>query len=510
MVNVYLENKNLKTLAINAIVSFMVAIVLGLLTVYVLQWNSLISFVAIISGVIFVIFIIAWPILMEFYLAVLGLTLFGYAFLGRGFAYLGKYPLYVGEIALAIGCIIFILKSNLLILRSRIIWFLMLLMLIGMIGTISNIQTFGIDALRDAVLWGYGIFALLTSSFLLQTEKIWTPCIVYKKWIPFLLIWIPIVMVIYHMAYDIIPIWSRSGVPILNPKSGDIAVHLAGGFSFLVLRLYRLGIKENSFMIEMRAIVLWSIWFIGCVTILSDRSAIVTVISTILLIILLRPTKQFAKPVAFILMLIIVFYAFDLKITFRTDRSISKTDVVETVKSIFNLTGLKQYDEPRQWRIEWWSKIVNYTIYGKYFWTGKGYGINLANDDGFQVFDGYNEQPLRSPHNSHLSFLARSGVPGFIAWLTLQGLFALRLFSAYRRAVNNEKNEWAILILWVLTYWFAFMVNASFDVFLEGPQGGIWFWCLFGYGVALIEIQKKIFPVDCKCSSKKVLKYQKI
>jgi O-antigen ligase len=209
-----------------------------------------------------------------------------------------------------------------------------------------------------------------------------------------------------------------------------------------------------------------------------------------LIIFVLRPSIHWAKPVILVFFLFVVFYSFDLKISFRDDRSISAEAVIETVKSIFNFTGFSQYDGPRQWRIEWWNKILDYTIFGENFWTGKGYGINLANDDGFQVFDFFQDQPLRSPHNSHLTFLARGGVPGFLAWLTLQGLFGMSLFRAYRKAVRSDRHDWATLNLWVLAYWFAFMVNATFDVFLEGPQGGIWFWCLFGFGIALMEAQR--------------------
>jgi len=50
---------------------------------------------------------------------------------------------------------------------------------------------------------------------------------------------------------------------------------------------------------------------------------------------------------------------------------------------------------------------------------------------------------------------------------------------------------WAKIDLWILAYWIAFIVNASFDVFLEGPQAGIWFWCLFGFGAAMLEIQRQ-------------------
>ena len=88
------------------------------------------------------------------------------------------------------------------------------------------------------------------------------------------------------------------------------------------------------------------------------------------------------------------------------------------------------------------------------------------------------------------SFLARSGVPGFSVWITLNVMFALALLHAYRRARRNGREDLAKLNLWVLAYWWAFMVNAGFDVFLEGPQGGIWFWSLFGFGISLILYQK--------------------
>jgi hypothetical protein len=33
-------------------------------------------------------------------------------------------------------------------------------------------------------------------------------------------------------------------------------------------------------------------------------------------------------------------------------------------------------------------------------------------------------------------------------------------------------------------------VNASFDVFLEGPQGDIWFWSLFGVGIVISQLSR--------------------
>jgi hypothetical protein len=477
-------------IAIKSSIIFMLTGALGFLIVSVMTIEPLFSLIAIIGLFVITALVILQPSLTNFYLSVLGLTLFGYAFFGRGFAYLGKPPVYVGEFILALGCIVFFSKPNLQIFRSRISWMLLLLMFIGTLGTIFQFSTYGIDAMRDGVIWGYGLFALLTASLLMRQKTIWNVVFAYQKWIPYLIFWMPIGMVLYFMANDIIPRWPASDIPVLNPKGGDFAVHLAGAFSFFTLGLYRLGRKETKSMIAMKEWVLWSMMLVGCVTIFTGRSAILTVLFTSLLILAIRPSIRWVKPAALGLMLIIAFFTFDLKIYFRDERPISTETTIETVQSIFNFTGVRHYDGPRQWRLDWWGKILDYTVFGDFFWTGKGYGINLANDDGFQVFGSFHEQPLRSPHNSHLTFLARSGVPGFLAWLTLQGLFCISLFRAYRRAVRSGHNDWAKLNLWVLAYWFAFMVNATFDVFLEGPQGGIWFWCVFGFGIALMEVQR--------------------
>ena len=75
--------------------------------------------------------------------------------------------------------------------------------------------------------------------------------------------------------------------------------------------------------------------------------------------------------------------------------------------------------------------ILDYTAFGDHFWTGKGYGINLADSDGFQVV--WEGSPLRSPHNSHLTFLARSGVPGLALWALLQATVFFSLLRAYFR-----------------------------------------------------------------------------
>jgi hypothetical protein len=106
-------------------------------------------------------------------------------------------------------------------------------------------------------------------------------------------------------------------------------------------------------------------------------------------------------------------------------RAISPRQFIQNLEGSFADTGSEALDGSRHWREEWWNTIIDYTVFGSYFWTGKGYGINLADDDGFQVLD--ETEPLRSPHNSHLTFLARSGVPGFLLWIALQLTWVVHL-----------------------------------------------------------------------------------
>jgi O-antigen ligase len=169
-------------------------------------------------------------------------------------------------------------------------------------------------------------------------------------------------------------------------------------------------------------------------------------------------------------------------------RAISPEQLASNFESLFVEKNEGELEGTRRWRVEWWKQIVDYTVFGEHFWNGKGYGVNLADEDGFQVAE---DHSLRAPHNAHLTILARSGVPGFTLWVALQVAFAGSLVRAHLRARRLGHDRWARLDLWLLAYWLAFLINGSFDVFLEGPQGGIWFWSLYGFGLAALALQSR-------------------
>jgi hypothetical protein len=138
-----------------------------------------------------------------------------------------------------------------------------------------------------------------------------------------------------------------------------------------------------------------------------------------------------------------------------------------------NVTSIVNDDEGtlsdnKIWRLLWWAKIVDYTFGGEYSVMGKGLGMSLAEDD--DIFFESNDADLRSPHNYHLSILARYGVPIFLVWC----IWLIISFSRLR-----TKNIPTLKLL-LITVQIAFIFNASFDVFLEGPMGAFPFWCFVG------------------------------
>ena len=58
------------------------------------------------------------------------------------------------------------------------------------------------------------------------------------------------------------------------------------------------------------------------------------------------------------------------------------------------------------------------------------------------------------------------------------------------KARRLGQTRWQGLFFFLLAYWAALLINGSFDVFIEGPSGGIWFWVVYGVGLAAQRIHR--------------------
>jgi O-antigen ligase len=155
---------------------------------------------------------------------------------------------------------------------------------------------------------------------------------------------------------------------------------------------------------------------------------------------------------------------------------------VENATSIFSQSST-QTESTKTWRLDWWNIIIDDTFFGPHFWTGRGFGLNLADADGFWDGDNPDAPPLRSPHNAHMTMLARGGIPGIAVWGAVSLSWFVMMANAMLKARRYQQPVWANMFLVVMCYVLAILINASFDVALEGPMQGVWFWCLIGFGI---------------------------
>lgn len=416
------------------------------------------------------------------FLVTLGLLATGYALLGRGFAHVGVPPLYVGEIGLVLAIVVSVMAFR----PEKVSWLhipLVAFMVWGAIRTIPYISLYGIDALRDGVSWAYALFAIAVS-FAIEPKHIRLIIRWYERLIPVFLLWVPVAILITLGHYEAAP----DDVPLITLKTGDAGVNLAGIAAFMFLGLGTsgawTGVKEALYWVPWLAIV-------GLVSIIS-RGALVATGAALASVLFVRQSIRWVRVALVAAVLVATIGLLEPEVDLGIARRLSIDQLFQNVTSVFADQADPILQGTKEWRLRWWDDIIGYTIDGQYFWTGKGFGINLADDDGFQVEDG----ALRAPHNGHLQILARTGVPGLVLWIFFQLAFAASLLLASVRARRAGRLGWVAVLGWIFVYWLAAILNMTFDVYLEGPQGGIPFWSAIGLGIAAIRLSRVAPPED--------------
>lgn len=412
------------------------------------------------------------------YLALLAQALLGYALMGKGFAYIGIRPIYVGEFVFAAGILVF-LRSGAVIAACATLPSVALAVAMAwtLVRTAPFVGEYGVDALRDSVIITYGGFAFIIIALVLEDARRIATLVRYYGILLVSFPAIPVGFGITKYWVGEVPTVFGPDIPIVDIQASAVGTHLAGAAVFALVG-YR------------KVTPIWvMIWFctlamIGATNRGATLAALVPVAFAMLVLGRLRLMVIMAVTAVGILGAL-----YTAEATFTqyqevkesADRSISAHQIVENIKSIVGQSG-EQTEGTKQWRINWWNIILEDTLYGPHFWTGRGFGLNLAFADGFAGTD-MSGPPLRSPHNANMTILARAGVPGVVLWAFLLLCWVAMMLKALIVAKSRGDTQWAGLFLWVLCYAASIFINATFDVTLEGPMQGIWFWCLFGLGI---------------------------
>src|SRR5215207_5193758 len=167
--------------------------------------------------------------LFVLYGRLLGPLLGGYLLFDRAFAYLhlpGS-PLFVAEMALGVGAAATVMATRYFqapIRDEPILALLGAFALWGLVRTLPGLGTYHLDALRDAALWYYCVFAFFLPAALARSPELLDRLIAQlTRLTPWLLLWLPVGLILAPLS-EKAPTVPFSAVSVLSHKPGSAAI----------------------------------------------------------------------------------------------------------------------------------------------------------------------------------------------------------------------------------------------------------------------------------------------
>lgn len=399
--------------------------------------------------------------ILQLYKTIFISTLALYIYLGKGIAY-G----YFAELLLLVGILLLIKqRRSINLLKGKAAYLLYFLLFINIFYLARGIVYFGLmDTIRDSFILNYIYFAFILLLFQDSIEGLLKSIFKIYKYYPIVLF--SLYMISLNDFLGNMSIFG--GIHLLFFKFGDIGVHL---FIAFILQISSLNTYKKPFDL----INYLLIFILFSVASSYSRSGMLSFIIAFFVFyyflndkIVKDQLKNFVKYVPIVFIISLLFLSkFKVADNFQ-GRTVGVEQVALNFTSIFSTSEEGGLNDNKIWRLLWWGQIIDYTFNGPFFIAGKGLGISLADDD--QILTTDLEGDLRSPHNYSLSVLARYGVFIFFIWLYWNILHLRRI-----KSFNLSKLQLVIICIQI-----AFLFNANFDVFLEGPMGAFPFWVFVG------------------------------
>jgi len=383
-----------------------------------------------------------------------------YVFFNKGFAYS-----YMAELLLVLGILILFINRKHLELgldnKQILVGIFIFVSSLFILAGVFQYQI--LNVLRDSLAFQYAWFAFIIYFFKNEYDFIWQKILQIYKWAP-LVIFLNFFLFYFVFLY-LPPINIFGDQNIITYKNGDKSVHLL--ISTILMFLYttkysRKWVVANTIIITINFLILLAFTRSGSVAyILSLFSFFFFSKKKIL-------NESIRKLLKYIPIIMILGMGIFITIDIQGDaqgRTITLSQITDNFSSIVNSDIDGSLTDNKIWRIVWWVKLVNESFTLQHFFVGKGLGMSLAGNDILN-----SDENLRSPHNFHLTILARFGYIVFITWLYW-------LFVIFKPLFIRKLEGKTLAITSILL---AFIINGSFDVFFEGPMGAFPFWTFVG------------------------------
>jgi hypothetical protein len=398
-----------------------------------------------------------------------------YIFLNKGVAYT-----YLVETLWLFGILLLLMHRK----KVELIWnkttkLILFFIAISFIYILRGFTKYDIiDLIRDSFIFQYGWFVFILFLFKEKLEIIWETLFFIYKWFPFVALLNFILQYFVPFFETVTPF---GGIPILLYKNGDMGVQLL--ISTLLL-LYSFENKTLKWRVLLSLVIALDFLILASYS----RSGIVAFLASMLCFIYFNKDIQLQSRVRMlikflpIILLVVTPIYINIKVAENFQgRSVGFEQIKNNFSSIVGGTTDATSENNVVWRLVWWAKIIDYSLSSPNFFIGKGLGMNLATDDDIITLD----DSLRSPHNFHFNIMSRFGVLIFMIWM----YFLIQLLKPlFKKQLQGKR----LLIGCILL---AFLLNASFDVFLEGPMGAFPFWTWMGLYLLVEDQECLVEPV---------------
>ena len=394
------------------------------------------------------------------YIRIYFLVLLLYVFFNKGVAYS-----YMAEILLVVGIFILFIKRKKFEIgldRKQII--IGIFIIVSFLFIIFGVFQYSLlNVLRDSLAFQYAWFAFIIYFLKNEYDFIWEKIIQIYKWVPFVLF---LNFFLFYFVFLFLPPINIFGnQSIIIYKNGDKSVHLL--ISTILLFLYtdkysRKWLITNTILIVINFLILLAF----------TRSGSIAYILALFSFFFFSKEKilneSVRKLLKFVPIIMLIGMSLFLAIDIQGDaqgRTISISQITDNFSSIVSTNIDGNLVDNKVWRLIWWAKLINESFALQHFFVGKGLGMSLAGNDILNP-----DENLRSPHNFHLTILARFGYFVFLAWI-------IWLVSLFKPLFTRKLAGKTLAITSILL---AFIINGSFDVFFEGPMGAFPFWTFVG------------------------------
>jgi O-Antigen ligase len=424
---------------------------------------------------------------LELWQVLVLLALTAYIILNYGFDNFaigaGGFHLPLGELLvfLALALVIWREQRGFLssMLRDPIVACLFALLLLSCAHLLIDVPRYGLYAVRDSSLFFEAVILLAGVVWAGNARK----TVLWVRWMFFVIV----VNLIYTYTFpwnEKIQAWSPTfGVFHAVPLFGNYeqnGVFLVAGILFCIW--------FGPALVPWPRWVFWALAVaqLGGLAILQLRSMYVGILVVLLLLFLLGETKKFAGfacalawGVGGVLTLLLAVTALGIKLQGRmgpVDLSFIE-EHAETVLSLGDSNTRMSHDVDRgAWYGEVWDRVRSSP---SNMAVGEGFGqvlINFENDKGI---------PVRQPHNTSLTVLARLGFLGLSIWV----VFLVLMTTRYVQFIRGRSASAGIssLVLWLFLYSVLAFMLTSVQPEFEFSHGAIPFFFFQGLAIGIMR-----------------------